>query len=346
METNKLMGLIVASCIALVSFSARANFAVAMNSNLALLQTEVETQLRANPDVAQLISRAAAAGIHMPTLMRVLVKQPGVNIVNAVGAAVRAVPGQGADIVGYAVLYGGTLASPPAVITAGIQAAAAQANAMLRTVLALVNGTVTQKQVFLAAIAAAPDQLDSLVASGMLGPMARVDSEWVAVAAVQAGAAVNVVVACALRTAPARAATIITAVLRAGASPAAVDTAARGAGVTVAVITAAFSAAGVAYPVVPPGQILGLTIVNTPPVLVQQVITVRLDGNGTCAMEANLGGDRVIWAANRPNFWGVPTGVNFKLTPGRYVYSVRGVANGGLPACEGSAQATVDVVAR
>ncbi len=338
-----------AATLTVAASSANAAFSADMTANLVRLQAEVEGQLRANPDIAQMVSRAAAAGIDMPILMRVIAKLPAVNIATAVGAAVRAVAVQGVNIVGSAVLYGGS-AQAPAIVTAGIQVMPAQASEMMGVVLGILSlsgNRTLQAQVFQSAIAAVPDQLENLVATAMR-QAGRADDEWAAVAAVRAGAAVTPAVSSALRTNPARAGAIITAVLRAAAAPAAVDAAAHGAAIAEAVIAPAFAAAGIAYPLGSPGQILGLVFVNGPTVNVNQIITLRLDGNGTCSMEINYGNGSAIWNANRPNFWGVPVNAVTKAVPGTYVFSVRGVANAALalPACQGSAQVTVNVVAR
>ena len=100
-----------------------------------------------------------------------------------------------------------------------------------------------------------------------------------------------------------------------------------------------------AAPAAAQGQIRGLTIVNGPNVLVNVPVTIRLDGAGMCGMEANLGGSKVNWAANRPNYWGQNVDVTKFVTPGSRALSVRGLAQGGLPACQGSATATVNIVA-
>jgi hypothetical protein len=346
---RKWVTILTAASLTLAATTASASFSADMTGNLVRLQAEVEAQLRANPDIAQMVSKAAAAGIDMPILMRVLGQLPAVNIATAVRVAVSAVPGQGVNIVGSAVLYGGS-AQSPAIITAGIQAAPAQASGMLGVILGALNLSgkkALQTQVFQSAIAAAPDQLETLVATAMR-QSGRPDVEWAAVTAVRAGAAVNPTVSSALRTNPERAGAIITAVLRAAATPAAVDTAAHGAGIAEAVIAAAFSAAGIAYPLGPQGQILALAFINGPTVAVNQIITLRIDGSGTCSMETNYGNGPVIWNANRPNFWGVPFNALSKATPGTYVFNIRGVPNAALalPACQGSAQVTVNVVAR
>lgn len=333
--------LFIAVSIFLAGTPAHANFRVEMNSSLEQLQAEVQAQLARNPDVNQMIAAAAGAGIHMPTLMRVLAAMPAVNLPNAVAAAVRAAPAQGTEIVGYAAMYG-LSAQAPAIITAGIQAAPAQANPMLQIVLGVLFGKKALHQpVFQAAISAATDQLDSLVATGMRSAM-RSDTEWVAVAAVRVSAPVNVVLSSALRTDPARGPAIITAVLRAGASSASVGTAAINAGVPFDRVAAAFTSAGVAVA----GRIERLNILSGSNAQLGQTITLRLDGVGICGMQANWGDARPSMVSTSPNFWSVPFNINTPRTAGVYQFTVTGVANGTLPACQGSSGAAVTVISR
>lgn len=250
--TARIKTVLVAASMGLICLSAKADFNASMNPNMAQLRAEVETQLRANPDVAAMVGRAAGAGIFMPTLMRVMAGMPAVDVPAAVRAAVRLRPAEAVDIVGHAALYGPARA--PAVVAAGAQEAPALATAMVRVVVGLLFGQnqfPQQKQVFQAALRALPNQLDGLMVAAMHGAIGRPETEWVAVAALEVGAPANQVVTTAIRTDPGRVAFLIPAVLRAGASPDVVRTAALAAGVQNAALAAAFATAGVAYPAAP-----------------------------------------------------------------------------------------------